>query len=359
MSTQSSRLSFRGQRIYVGMDVHVNDWTVCILTQQSEHKVFTQPPQAQVLADYLRRNFPGAEYLCAYEAGLSGFWPQRRLEEEGIPCMVVHPVDVPTTGKERRRRNDKRDARKLAKTLRAEDLEPLYVPTVEQEQDRALLRTRRQLVTKQTRCKNQITAQLRYYGIALPDGLRVGRWSGAFIGFLEQLPFAKESGSQALELLLKELHALRALLAEAMGHIRALARTDKYREDVALLRSVPGFSVLSAMIFLTEIMALSRFSTLDRLCSYVGLVPDEDSSGQTVTVTGITRRRNAHLRHILIQGTWTALRKDPVLLLKYEEFASRLTEKRGKAVVGVARKLLSRIRHVLTQREPYEIGLVQ
>jgi len=352
------RADFSGQRIYVGIDVHVKNWAVCILTASSEHKAFVQDPRAADLARYLRRNFPGAEYLCVYEAGYCGFWPQRAMAAEGLNCIVVHPADVPTTNKQRRRRRDRRDARKLACTLRSGDLTALYVPDKVAEQDRALLRTRHQLVKKQTACKNQITGQLRFYGFEVPEELERSRWSGQFLAYLEQLPFSEHSGRRAMALLLIELRQLRALLAEVLRDVRVLAQEDRYRENIALLRSVPGISLLSGMIFLTEVMDLRRFPTLDHLCSYVGLVPDEDSSGESVRVTGITRRRNPFLRHILIECTWTAMRQDPALLHKFEELWSP-SDKKSKVVVAIARKLLNRMRHVLQEREPYQLGLIK
>lgn len=361
MSQESNKVSFAGQRVYVGLDVHVQHWTVCVVVGDTEHTLFSQSPgDAYKLAAYLRKHFPGGEYHCVYEAGCLGFWVQRALVAAGLRCMVVHAPDVPSSNRQRRRRTDKGDARKLARRLSSNDLTGLYIPTPQQEQDRDLLRTRGRLVRKQTRCKNQITAKLRYYGIALPEDLRIGRWSGDFIAFLESLEFSEGSAREALELLLCELHLLRELLARAMRSIRVLARTERYRADVELLRTAPGVSVLSAMVFLTEIMDLSRFRSLDQLCSYAGLVPDEDSSGESTNITGITRRRNPHLRHILIQCAWAAMRKDPVLLNKYNELT--VSKKRGeksKAIISIARKLTSRLRRVLLTREPYVLGVVQ
>ncbi len=77
-----SKLDFSGQHLYVGLDVHRKRWSVCVLTQQFEHKTFSQPPDPSVLANYLNRNFPGATYHAVYEAGYSGFWIHDRLREK-------------------------------------------------------------------------------------------------------------------------------------------------------------------------------------------------------------------------------------------------------------------------------------
>ena len=96
-----SKPDFSGQHIYVGMDVHKKSWSISIMTEHSAHKTFSQPPDPSVLSNYMRRNFPGATYHAAYEAGYTGFWIHDQLHEKGIDCMVVNPADVPTKDKER------------------------------------------------------------------------------------------------------------------------------------------------------------------------------------------------------------------------------------------------------------------
>ena len=358
MSGQRNRLDFSGQRVYVGIDVSLKSWSVTILTAQAEHKTFSQPPRAEVLVNYLQRTFPGAEYLCVYEAGYCGFWPHRALTAGGLRCLVVHPADVPTTGGERRRRRDAVDSRKLARALRSQELSAIYIPSQQAQEDRGLVRLRTDLVKKQTRCKNQIMAQLRVFGYELPAELKTTHWSRAFLLYLRELAFTCTSGRQALDALLDELDHWRELILKVTRQIRDLAGEDRYRDSVELLRTIPGISILSAMILLTELVELSRFRSFDHLCSYVGLVPDEDSSGEVQIITGLTRRRNRRLRGILIECAWVAVRKDPALLLKFEQLTSGgQPQKKNQAIVRIARKLLNRIRHVLVTREPYALGL--
>ena len=110
------------------------------------------------------------------------------------------------------------------------------------------------------------------------------------------------------------------------------------------------------MILLTEIIDINRFKSLDHLASYVGLVPGEDSSGETERVTSISPRRNSHLRVLLIECSWVAVRKDPALLMAFSKLTKRMPENR--AIIRIARKLLNRIRYVLKNQEPYEIAIV-
>jgi len=349
----ANKVDFTGQTIYVGMDVHQKSWTVSIFMEHIEHKTFTQPPDVEVLVAYLRRHFPGARYQAVYEAGFCGFWIHDKLKLHGIPCLVVNPADIPTRDRERARKDDRSDSRKLARGLRSHELEGIYVPSRAMVEDRSLIRTRQAMVRKQTRCKNQIKSLLHFYGIPVPDIFR--SWSRNFIRSLEALQLERESGNLAMKAHLSELIHLRQILAQLDRDILALSGTDEYRDRVQLLRSIPGISTLSAMVFLTELGELSRFTSLDKLCGYVGLTPDTHASGEKQGIGDLTRRCNPVLRSLLIECSWVAVRKDPALALAYHDFCKRTLK--TKAIVKIARKVLNRIRFVLNNRCRYALSL--
>lgn len=352
-----SKLDFTGQQIYVGMDVHKKSWSISIHTDQFEHKTFSQPPEVGVLVNYLKRNFPGAAYKTVYEAGFSGFWIHDRLQEQGVQCLVVNPADVPTKDKERAGKTDRVDCRKLARSLRNGEIDGIYVPARPRAEDRSLLRTRYSMVRKQTRCKNQIKSILCFYGIHIPDELANSHWSKRFITWIEAIRMERASGNMALKVHLAELTHIRQSIAELNRAIRKLANTDDYRNNVQLLKTVPGVSVLTAMIFLTELFDINRFKTLDKLCSYIGLIPNTDSSGEKDRKTGMTDRRNTHLRGVVIESSWTAVRKDPALMMAFNDLCKHMTK--TKAIVRIARKLLNRIRYVLKNQQEYVTAIVQ
>lgn len=93
--TMTAQLDFAGHTIFAGMDVGKKSWKICILTEVLEHKTFTQPPSVSVLVNSLHRNFPGARYRAAYEAGYCGFWIHDELVQCGVDCIVVNPADCP------------------------------------------------------------------------------------------------------------------------------------------------------------------------------------------------------------------------------------------------------------------------
>jgi transposase len=267
--------------------------------------------------------------------------------------MVVNPADVPTKHKEKAGKADKVDCRKLARNLRSGDIKGIYVPSRIQVEDRHLIRTRQSIVRKQTRCKNQIKSILFFYGIPIPEE---GHWSGNFINWIESIRMERTSGDLVLKAHLEELKHLRQSIAGLNKAILALSRSDAYKDKVLPLKSVPGISTLTAMTLLTELCDIARFSSLDKLASYTGLVPDIKSSGETEYTAGITHRRNPVLRAVLIEASWVAVRKDPALMIAFNKFSLRM--KKTAAVVHVARKLLNRIRFVLINQERYVPAVV-
>jgi len=351
------KLDFTGQPIYIGIDVHKKRWSICILTDHFEHKTFSQPPDSSVLVNYLKRNFPGASYHAVYEAGYCGFWIHDRLREQGVNCIVVNPADVPTKDKERATKSDPVDCRKLARSLKNRELSGIYVPSRTKVEDRGLLRTRRSMVKKQTRCKNQIKSLLAFYGIHIPEDLVQSHWSRKFIDWIDEIRMERASGNASLKAYLDELNHIRLIVLGLTKSIRALAKTDEYGANVRLLTTVPGISLVTAMTLLTELYSVSRFSSLDKLASYVGLIPDTNSSGEKDNTTGITNRRNQALRAMMIESAWVAVRKDPALVMAFDRLCKHMMK--TKAIVQIARKLLNRIRYVLKNQKAYVMAVVQ
>jgi len=107
---------------------------------------------------------------------------------------------------------------------------------------------------------------------------------------------------------------------------------------------------------LFELQDVKRFKHLDHLCSYAGLVPDTGDSGDTKVTKGITNRTNHFLRAALVESSWTVIRKDPALLMKYKAYCKKMDK--NKAVIRIAKHLLARINYVLKNEKEYVTGVV-
>ena len=349
---QDTKRDCTGQQVYVGLDVSQTHWLVSIHTAAGEYKTFHQQPEVEPLIGYLHRTFPHGQYHAVYEAGYCGFWIYEQLRQRGIDCVVVNPADVPTRDKEHAHKTDPVDARKLARGLRTGELDALYVPSRLCQEHRSLVRLRQTMVRKQTRCKNQIKAHLSFYGIDVPEAVATTHWSRAYIGWLEQTALhCHHSGTVVLQTLLSELQSLRGTIATVTKYIRQLALNEPYKDAIGYLRTIDGISILSGMIFLTEIVDIERFGNTDRLASYCGIVPGEYSSGNRTIVTGMLHRGNTALRTMLIECAWVAIRTDPALKQAFAQLNKR--QAKAKAIVHIARKLLNRMYFVLKHRQAY------
>jgi transposase len=359
MQTQSNKIDFNGQNIYAGLDVHLKNWKVTIMTEKLTHKTFSQPPKPEALYHYLTKTFPGGAYHTAYEAGFCGYWIHNKLLNFGINSIVVNPADIPTTGKEKVMKDDARDSIKIARSLRNGDLNPIYVPSLPTLEDRGLVRTRATLVRDLTRYKNRIKSFLYFHGIEYPEAFSMPQthWSNRFNKWLEEVEMTEPSGKASLNILLAQSSHLRASILQTTKQIQELAKTDRYKTQHELLRSIPGIGLLTAMVILTEIETIDRFETFDQFCGFIGLVPSTHSSGDNEVIGDITPRGHSVLRSAIIESAWMAARLDPALNKCYHDYCKRMEP--NKAIIRIARKLVSRVRFVLKNNQPYVCSVVK
>jgi len=347
-------LNFDGKTIYCGLDVHKTNWKVNIGMDKMELGGFSQNPDPEELIRHLKKNYPGAEVKVVYEAGFCGFGIQRSLKALGIDCIVVNAADVPSSDKERKRKNDKRDARKLRRELSEGELKHgIYVPDIEMEQARTLVRERHRLVQDQSRCKSRIWHMLMFSGIQL--GLEQKRWSAKLVKELETLD-CPTSLKMALNLALEEYKQIRTIIKQATLAIRKMALEPPFAALQPYLQSIDGIGLITGMVIQTEIQDIKRFRTLDSLCDYAGYVPDISSTNDKDVIKGITHRRNEFLRETIIESSWILIRKDPAMLMKYQEYAKRMNS--NKAIIRIGKHLLSRIRYVWNNKTQYVKGVV-
>ena len=141
------------------------------------------------------------------------------------------------------------------------------------------------------------------------------------------------------------------LVKKARKQLQILSEQKKYTSMIKLLRSIPGIGLVNALTILTEIEDINRFKTLDELCSYIGLVPNTSSSGDTDLIGDMTNRGNSFLKTTIIEAAWIAVRHDPALLLSFQKLKSKMEA--NKAIIRIAKKLVNRIRFVLKNETEY------
>lgn len=356
MRQQSNEISFKGQSIYVGLDVHLKSWSVTVLSENSVLKRFVQDPDPDALHKFLTRNYPEADYYSVYEAGFCGFWIHERLTALGIENIVINPADVPTTAGERIQKTDAVDSAKLARSLRAKELKGIYTPDSTSLEIRSLIRLRSTITKDVTRQKNRIKSHLRFLGYEIPEDMCSRYWPKRFIVWLRELDMKTQSGRQSLDFMLDLLENLRKEKLQMTRALRTLSRMEQYEKPLELVMSVPGVGQQVGMALLAEIVDIKRFKDAEHLAKFVGLVPMCHSSGENEGVGDITIRKHAFLRTLIVEAGWQAIRQDPAMTLAFESYCKRM--KPSKAIIKIARKLVNRIYFVMKWQTPYVNSVV-
>ena len=354
---EDSPNAFAGQVLFVGIDVHKKQWTCSVRSNRmSLGKPVVIDPSARALSSYLKRRYPGGTFQAVYEAGYSGFWPARELNEEAIATMVVNPADVPSKNKELANKTDRVDSAKLARSLENDELKGIYIPDRQAEEFRALNRYRNQLIKDQSRLKNRLKAMLAEFSYGPPAELE-GRPSKAWQAWLEGIHFETPYAQLVFSERLRQLDESRQRQARLLRQMRQMASEEtEMAQVISLLQTIPGVGFLTAMLLATELIDIGRFKTADDLVAFIGLVPQVHQSDEKSYPRGLSNRRNAELRSRLIEAAWTAARKDPALTMKFGQLSQRMD--RNKAIIRIAKLLVKRIRHVWKTKTPYTIDII-
>ena len=348
----------RNEKVFVGLEDSKRTWKLCVRSGGMMVHETSMPARYEMLRSYFNNKFPECQMQVIYEAGFGGFELRDQLEGDGRECVVTPPHTV-TEEKCQRKKNDRTDCRRLAKNLENGDYRSCFVPDKGLREDRQISRTYGQVQADINRVCNRIRRMLEFHG--LDKGLAAGRWSGAIYAWVErQLGEMGMSDSLRFSfgVMFRELKHLRQLKKELLQQLRNLARSDRYRESIRLLMSAPGIGVLTAIRLALEWGDVRRFRRKEEFASFLGLVPSDYSSGDQERRGHITRQGNRCVRSWLVECSWVAIRKDPVLLEKFRRVLRNCGSKK-KAIVAVARKLALRLRKVLLSGEPYMVGVVE
>ena len=350
----NTTFSFKGQHIFIGLDVHKKNWKVTIRLNNTQIKRFTMDPSPQQLFRYLKKYYPDGIYHSVYESGFCGYWIHRQLVELGVDNIIVNPADIPTSHKEKDRRDDKIDSAKLARELEKDSLKCIHIPTPQQQSLRSVSRLRYQHRNHITRLKNRIKMFLHLHGIKIPEEYNSSYWSSGFINWLGNVSFEYDYDRQYLENYIEQLQYQRNLMTQVLLQMRDQCKNNNV---LKCIRSVTGLGIISAFTFYSELIDMKRFKDLDHLASYVGLVPSKDSTGDKKGIKGLTPRYSRYVRYLLVECAWRAIGSDPALTAAYAEFTKRMTKQ--QAIIKIARKLLNRIRYVWLNEKMYVTGVVR
>jgi transposase len=335
---------------YIGIDVHKKLCHACIKDRDGEVLGELSFPNKSHGVDMLLEAIDGRKAKAVIES-TSNLWLRLylSLEEEGVEVLLANPKKTKAIA-EARLKNDKVDANTLADLLRAGLVAPCYVPPAEVRELRGLIRHRMNLVRDRTRVKNRIHALLDKYELAGFSGTDLFGKAG-----MMWLRSVTDELSRVDRLILvaevRSIEMLNQLLEEVEVRI---AEESVESEDVRLLMTMPGVDYYTAMLFISEIGDIGRFSNANKLVSWLGLAPRVRQSGGTSYNGRITKEGSPRVRWALVQSACSAVRWDEHFNGKYHRIMKRRGN--GKAIVAVAREIAVAMYHMLTRREAYRFS---
>ena len=220
----------------------------------------------------------------------------------------------------------------------------IWVPSWENRDVRQLLWHRHRLVQMRTRIMNQLQA------VALNEGLRCKKrlWRERGRQQLESFllaPWASRRRRDLLEL----LDRLNPTIAELSQAIEQQAERCPAAQR---LMTHPGVGALTALAFVLIIGEAERFGCGKQIAAYLGLVPEEDSSGESRRLGHISKQGSGLMRFFLVEAAQVTVRSDAEWRRKYFHLAQRRGRKIAK--VAMARRLAVRLYWMWRQQWDYE-----
>lgn len=326
---------------WVGLDVHAATIAVAVAESTGDVRALgVIPNRLESIRRLVTKLAPRERLRVCYEAGPTGYVLYWQLTQLGVACEVVAPSLVPVRPGDRVK-TDRRDAEKLARSYRAGDLTPVWVPDAAHEALRDLVRAREAAKKDQLRARHRLGKLLLRQGRRPPPG--VTAWTQRHQTWLRHgVHFAHPAQEATFLDYLHEVDHAAARIARldaAIDHAVTTAPAA-VRAVVEALQALRGIAQVSAVTIVAEVGELARFTRAPQLMGYSGLGSREHSTGPRQRRGGITKTGNAHLRRVVVEAAW-AYRHRPAVGVAHRKRQAGLSEE-VKAVAWKAQHRLHR-----------------
>jgi transposase len=282
--------------LFVGLDVHKETIAVAYVAEERGAEVVSLGTigTRQGDIDKLIRKLQGKGQRLhfVYEAGPWGYWLYRYLMKKKLLGWVVAPSCIPKKAGDRVK-PDRRDAVQLARLLRAGDLSPVYIPSVEDEAIRDVVRAREDVL------KDLKAAKVRLKAFLLRQDIRSeGRahWTAAHLRWLANVVCPTPAQQMVFQEYVRAVSEQTERLQRLEAELPPLVQTGRWAPVVEAIQALRGIQFIAAVTLIAELGDLTRFETPRQLRSYLGLVPSEHSSGERRRQGGITKTGNSPAR---------------------------------------------------------------
>ena len=334
---------------YIGIDVHKKMCNACIKDLEGNIQKELKFPNKSTGTDKLLEAIEGREAKAVIES-TGNMWLRLYLglEGAGVDVVLANPKKTKAIA-EAKLKNDKVDARTLADLLRAKLIAQCYVPPESVRELRGLVRHRISLTRDMTRVKNRIHAILDKYELEFKGTDMFGKAGMMWLrGITSKLT---ELDQFIFDAELRHVETLKGLIKEVEARI---AKESVESEDVKLLMGIPGVNYYTALLLTSEIGDFSRFSSANKLVSWLGLAPRVHQSANTIYNGRITKEGSPRVRWALVQAARSAVQWDDHYRTKYQRIKERRGD--GKAIVAIAREITVAMYHMINRKEGYRFS---
>jgi len=233
-----------------------------------------------------------------------------------------------------KKKNDRIDAGKLADCLRCDFLPECYMASTEIRERRRTLRYRNLLVRQAVQLKNRVSTLL------METGVTYNKQQLHRAGYFHELLGSKDAIDESIRPLLRmSRDSITRLQHVEAALIRSLQRDPLLADRVRRLQTIPCVGRITALTWALEMGDTSRFRSIRQAISYCGLCGDEQRSAEKVVRTPLSKQRNKHVQHVLVEAAKLAPRYDPDLALLYAR--EKQKGNANRATLAVARRLLA------------------
>jgi len=317
---------------YIGLDVHKKTISYCVKDAagwvHQEGKIGSTRCELNAWI----RTLPEPRTI-AMEATIFTGWIYDHLLPHASAVKVAHPLMLRAIALAKKK-NDKIDAGKIADCLRCDFLPECHMASTEIRDRRRILRYRHLVVRQMVQTKNRVS------GLLLETGVEHTKSRLHKVGYFRRLMTTNKEIDDSIRLLLRiSRENIERCQKTDYALVSSLERDPLLKERIRRLRTVPGVGPITALNWALEMGDISRFRSIKEAVSYCGLCGDERSSADKVMRMPLSKQRNKHIQHVLVEAAKLAPRQSAELALIHQKSLEK--GNKNRATLAVARKMVA------------------